>query len=129
MMCCSPAKSALPTSSRRVTLSLASASHIPALRPEDFMSLLTISSVYTYMQCLTHQFTVVGWVNFPVSPWRHPQLTVGVDIHVSNQVSTIFVKIPSHVSDLDLGEWAFTVVSLTAWIATRPWICSRDKKN
>ena len=38
----SPAKSALPISARQVTLSLASASHIPAIRPEDFISLLRL---------------------------------------------------------------------------------------
>lgn len=67
---------------------------------------------------LPHQLRVVFWVGSFVTPGGHPELTVSMNVHVTNQVSSIFVKISSHIPDFDLRERSWSVVGIPAWVAT-----------
>ena len=67
---------------------------------------------------VSHQLRVVFWVGSFVTPGGHPELTVSMNVHVTNQVSSIFVKISSHIPDFDLRERSWSVVGVPAWVAT-----------
>ena len=83
--------------------------------PQNSSDLSPLSNQYWL---LSHQLRVVFWVGSFVTPGGHPELTVSMNVHVTNQVSSIFVKISSHIPDFDLRERSWSVVGVPAWVAT-----------
>ena len=77
-----------------------------------------LSPLGNHYWLLPHQLRVVFWVGSFVTPGGHPELTVSMNVHVTNQVSSIFVKISSHIPDFDLRERSWSVVGVPAWVAT-----------
>ena len=87
----------------------------------DLCGIFWTSSLIVNYQQPTYYLGVVLGISFFITPRSHPQLAVGVNIHVPNQVAAIFVKVSCDISDLDLREWTTAIISVTAWIATGPW--------
>ena len=65
-----------------------------------------------------NHFSVIFRIGPCVSPRRHPQLAVGVNIHVPSQVTSVLVQVASRISGLNLWKRSASMVRVTTWVAT-----------
>ena len=71
----------------------------------------------------THLFPIIIRIRLLVSPRCHPQLTVCMDIHVTNQIPPLFQQIFCNIVSLDFREWSRAVIRVTApRTGTNTWL-------
>lgn len=70
---------------------------------------------------LSYQFVmVVRWI-FGVSPGYHPELTVGVYVHVAGYSLSVFPQVIRHILHFYFSKWLSSAIRIVTGIRTGTW--------